>query len=353
MALFVTCFLSFIPHVLYYPEIADRMNVVIEMIVMKELNKTFPDNVTAVNNVSLHIAPGEAVALIGANGAGKTTLIKLICGMCKPTSGYLRVFGEDPMKRGKNTPLTGLVSGAVITDSYSFHYGHSSSVLQDDMMLGLNLEMIGNIYRIPKKLVKQRTAEFAEAFGLKELMYYRIAQLSLGQRMKAELAAVLLFSPKLLMLDEPFVGVDATSRLAIGRALNDLVSKGDTTLILTTHSMIEAEQICKRIILLDGGKLAYNGSIDRLKRSRIGLNRIDASFEDTPPDLGDLPVTRYTAENYALSVEYDVSDIPSSDIAGYIIKNSKAKDIMIEKPAVEKIIRELYKEGQNGNDDKC
>ena len=323
------------------------------MIVMKELNKTFPDNVTAVKNVSLHIASGESVGLIGSNGAGKTTLIRLICGMCKPTSGYLRVFREDPLRRSKNRSPIGLVSGAVITDGYNYHYGQASSVLQDDMELALNLEMVGNIYKIPKKLIKQRTAELTGAFGLSGLLHYRVNQLSLGQRMKAEFAAVLLFAPKLLILDEPFIGVDTVSRQTMRDVLRSLVAKGDTTVILTTHSVFEAEQICGRILLLDSGALSYNGSIDRLKRSHIGLNKVTASFDDMPPDLGDLPVVRYTAENTAMSIEYDVSDISSRDISGYLVKNSWLNDIIIQKPTVEQIIREICKEGQNGNDDQC
>lgn len=328
------------------------MNTVNEMIVMKELSKTFSNNVTAVDNVSLHIKAGEAVGLIGANGAGKTTLIKLICGMCEPSSGYLRVFGEDPMKRVRQRAPIGLVSGAVITDGYNFHYGHSSSVLQDDMELGPGFEMVGSIYKLPRKLIRRRAAELADAFGLTEQLHYRVAQLSLGQRMKAELAAVLLFSPRLLILDEPFIGVDAQSRQSIRDMLRELAAKGDTTVLLTTHSVFEAEQICGRILLLDKGTLVYNGSIDRLKRSRIGINKLKASFDDIPPDLGDLPVARYTAENNAMSVEYDVSDISSRDISGYLINNSRLNDLIIEKPTVEQIIRELYKEGQNGNDDK-
>ena len=330
------------------------MNMVSEMIVMKDLNKTFQNNVTAVNNVSLHIAPGESVGLIGMNGAGKTTLIRLICGIYKPTSGYLRVFGKDPARKSADAPPIGLVSGSVVADGYNLHFGRSSAVLQDDMTLGLNFNLIGNIYKVSKRDIARRSAELAGRFGLDEYMHYRVDQLSLGQRMKAELAAVLLFSPGLLILDEPFVGVDAVSRQNIREVLSQLVRSGDTTLILTTHSVIEAEQICGRILLLDRGKLVYNGSIERLKRSHIGLNRLEASFMDTPPDLGDLPVTRYTAENGALSVEYDVSDIPSRDIAGYMIKNSQIKDVIIEKPAVEKIIRELYQGGneKNGYDDK-
>lgn len=321
------------------------------MIVMNELNKTFPENVTAVKDVSAHIAKGEAVALIGANGAGKTTLIKLICGLCKPTSGYLRVFGEDPMKHSKNRPPIGFVSGAVITDGYNFHFGRSSAVLQDDMELSLNMQMVGNIYKLPKKRIARRTDELTEMFGLKDLLHYRVNQLSLGQRMKAELVAVLLFSPPLLILDEPFIGVDAVSRQTMRDVLKTLTGSGDTTLILTTHSVFEAEQICERVLLLDKGVLAYNGSLDRLKRSHIGYNRLKASFDGVPPDLGDLPIARYTVGNSDICIEYDGADITPRDISGYLMKNAPLRDILIEKPTVEKIIRELYKEGQNGDDD--
>ncbi|MBR1692741.1 MAG: ABC transporter ATP-binding protein, partial [Lachnospiraceae bacterium] len=271
---------------------------------MKDLQKTFPNGTIAVNGVSLHIAKGEAIGLIGENGAGKTTLIKLIAGLHRPSGGFVRVFGEEPARRKSSRPCIGMVTGSMITDGYNYHFGHGSSLLYDDMTIELNLQLIGNIYRLPKKLYRERKAKFLEKLGLRELLHYRVSQLSLGQRMKAELAACLLFSPELFILDEPFIGVDVTAKQTIRDILRELISCGDTTLILTTHNVEELEKLCSRVVLLDRGQLVYNGSLDRMKRSHMGLHRLQLRCLGMPPDPGDYPIKRYVLENNALKLYY-------------------------------------------------
>lgn len=320
------------------------------MIVMKNLTKTFPSGITAVNNISLHIAKGETVGLIGANGVGKTTLIKMICGLYQPTSGYIRVFGENPAGRKTKAPNIGMVTGQMITNSYNYHFGHGSSLLQDDLSLELNLELIKNIYRIPTDLYKQRLKKLLSKFDLQEQLYYRVSQLSLGQRMKAEVVAVLLFQPDLLILDEPFIGIDVMAKEIIRRFLQEIVSKREITVILTTHNVEELEKICDRVVFIDSGKLVYNGSFDRLKQSHIGLNCMRLQFQGTPPDLQDFPIERYRIDNHTLTLYYDNGVVSSKDISNYLLSHGKVSDILIQKPTVEEIIRELYKEGNHGND---
>lgn len=321
-----------------------------QMIVIKNLTKTFPDGITAVNDISLHIARGEAVGLIGANGAGKTTLIKLICGLYLPTSGYIKVFGETPFGRKTKESSIGMVTGQMITDGYNYHFGHGSSLLQDDLSLRLNMEMIKNIYRIPTDLYKQRLKTFLPKFDLQDQLHYRLNQLSLGQRMKAEVAAVLLFQPDLLILDEPFIGIDVVAKEAIRKILQQIVSKRETTVILTTHNVEELEKICDRVVFLDSGRLVYNGSFDRLKQSHIGLNCMQIKFQGAPPDLQDFPIERYRIDDHTLTIYYDNSVVSSKDISNYLLSHGKVSDILIQKPTVEEIIKELYKEGNHGND---
>lgn len=330
------------------------------MIVIKNVTKTFPGGITAVHDISLHIAKGETVGLIGANGAGKTTLIKLICGLYLPTDGYIRVFRENPF-RGKNfgrkagENLIGLVTGQVITDGYNYHFGHGSALLQEDLTLALNLQLIKSIYRIPKEAYRQRLAALLPKLGLQEQMHYRVHQLSLGQRMKAEVAAVLLFQPALLILDEPFIGIDVAAREKIRGILQEIAREKETTVILTTHNVEELERICDRAILIDHGQIVYDGSFDRLKKSHIGLNRMQIMFEGMPPDLLDLPIERYTVENNTLTLDYDSSIVSSKDLANYLLSHGKAVDIFIQKPTVEDIIKEMYKEdhhADNANSEK-
>lgn len=320
------------------------------MIVMKNLSKTFPSGVTAVNDISIHISKGETVGLIGANGAGKTTLIKLICGLYLPTSGYIRVFSENPFGRKTKTRRIGMVTGQVITDGYNYHFGHGSSLLQDDLSLELNMELIKNIYGIPTELYKQRLNKLLLKLDLQEQLHYRVSQLSLGQRMKAEVAVVLLFQPDLLILDEPFIGIDVVAKETIRKMLQEIVSKCKITVILTTHNVEELEKICGRVVFIDSGKLVYNGSFDRLKQSYIGLNCMRLQFQGTPPDLQDFPIERYRVDNHTLTLYYDNSVVSSKDISNYFLSHGKVSDILIQKPTVEEIIRELYKEGDNGND---
>lgn len=317
------------------------------MIVMKNLIKTFPGGITAVNDISLHIAQGETIGLIGANGAGKTTLIKMICGLYLPTSGYIRVFGENPYGRKSKTPRIGMVTGQVITDGYNYHFGHGSSLLQDNMSLDLNMRLIKTIYKISDDIYKKRLTEILPEFDLKELLHYRVNQLSLGQRMKAEVAAVLLFEPDLLILDEPFIGIDVMAKETIGKILQDIAVSKKSTVILTTHNVEELEKICGRIVLIDSGRLVYNGSFDRLKRMHIGLNSMHIRFDGMPPDLQDFPIERYIIHNNILTLYYDNSVVSSKDISNYLLSNGKVKDILIRKPSAEEIIRELYKEGNN------
>lgn len=314
------------------------------MVVIKNLTKTFAGGIIAVDNVSLHIAKGETVGLIGVNGAGKTTLIKMIGGLYLPTSGFVRVFGENPFGRKGKRSYIGMVSGQLTTDGYNFR--HSGAFLQDELTVELNMRLVKVIYDIPDAVYHQKWSELAAALGLTDLMHYPVGQLSLGQRMKTELAAVLLFEPELLILDEPFIGVDVSAKETIRKILREIAKDEKITMILTTHNVEEIERICPRVVFLQEGRVMYNGSFDRLKRSHIALNSMRVVFDGTPPDLQDFPVSRYTIDNHILTLFYDSAVISSKDISQYLIANGSVKDILITKPSVEEIIQQLYK-GEN------
>lgn len=319
------------------------------MIIMKELTKTFSGGVVAVNNISLHIANGEAVGLIGANGAGKTTLIKLICGLYLPTSGFIRVFREKPFGRKANSKHIGMVTGQVITDGYNFHFGHGSSLLQDEMTLNLNMELIKTIYRLPEEQYRKKFHELMLKLDMNNVLHYRVNQLSLGQRMKAELAGALISEPELLILDEPFIGVDIVAKEIIRNILREIICVGRTTVILTSHNVEEIERICARVLLIDEGKLIYNGSFDRLKSSHKEFNRMTLNFDGMPPDMQDFPIEKYVLDGHKLTIWYDNSIIGSKDISHYLLSKGNVSDILISKPTVEEIITKIYREDSNGN----
>lgn len=310
------------------------------MIIAKDLSKRFPNGKQAVKELSFHISEGETVGLIGANGAGKTTLIRLIAGFLKPDGGFIRLFEEDPVGRKESFGShIGLVSG----QSKNGGYGSviNTAVLQDELSVELNMETIKAIYKIPAALYRSRLSELSASLGLDKMMHYRADQLSPGQRMRAEFAAVLLYAPRLLILDEPFIGVDLIAREAIRENLKKLAKKGDTTIILTTHNVEEVEKICGRIMLMDQGNLVYNGSFDRMKYMHAGICSLSAELVDGIPDMQDLPILRYDLENNRLHVWYDSNIIRTRDITSYLLSQSSIKDLLIRKPGIEEIIRKI------------
>ncbi len=318
------------------------------MIIATNLCKTFQNGIKAVNNLSFHISKGETVGLIGANGAGKTTLIKLIAGLLKPDSGFVRLFEENPIKRkAKHGQYMGLISGQQKTGAYDTGRVISTAALQDDLTVELNMQIIKSIYKIPDNLYKLRLSKLSASFGIENIMHYRADQLSLGQRMRAELTAVLLYEPELLILDEPFIGIDLIAREAIRQNLNNLAKNGNTTIILTTHNVEEIEKICKRVMLIDKGNMIFNGSFDRIKYSHASINSLSAVLTDKIPDMQDLPIIRYSIENNKIKVWYDGAIIHTKDITSYLLSQCEVRDLLIEKPTVEEIIRGIYEEDTN------
>lgn len=316
------------------------------MIVAKNLSKEFHNNIKAVNNLSFHIKKGETVGLIGANGAGKTTLIKLISGLLKPDGGFVRIFGDNPLARkAKNGPFMGVVSGQRTSGTYDNGRGANTATLQENLTVELNMELVKAIYRIPDDRYNKKLSELTDALGLNSFIKYRVDQLSLGQRMRAEIAVVLLYEPELLILDEPFIGVDLIAKESIRQIFQKMFKNKNTTIILTTHNVEEIEKICERVILIDKGSMVYNGSFDRIKYSHASINSLSAELTDKIPDMQDLPVTKYTIENKKITLWYDSKVISTKDLTAYILSQCKVKDLLIRKTTVEEIIRNIYEEG--------
>lgn len=319
------------------------------MIIAKNLCKTFQGGIKAVNHLSFHISRGETVGLIGANGAGKTTLIKLIAGLLKPDSGFVRLFGENPIGRKvKGSPHMGLISGQQKTGAYGAGRVMSTAALQDDLTVELNMQITRSIYKIPDDVYHLRLSVLSGSFGIENIMHYRADQLSPGQRMRAELTAVLLYEPEVLILDEPFIGIDLIAREAIRQNLKSLAGNGNTAIILTTHNVEEIEKICGRVMLMDKGNMIFNGSFDRIKYAHAGIDSLSAVLTGKIPDMQDLPIIRYRVENNKIEVWYDSTVIHARDITSYLLSQCEISDLLIKKPTVEEIIREIYEEDHHG-----
>ncbi|MFD1934491.1 ATP-binding cassette domain-containing protein [Nonomuraea mangrovi] len=208
--------------------------------------------VHAVRDLSFSVAPGEFVGYLGPNGAGKSTTIKMLCGILTPTSGRVRVAGLDPSRR--RTALArriGVVFGQRTT-------------LWWDLPLRDSFELIRLLYKVDRKVFAGRLEELVETLDLAGFMRTPVRQLSLGQRMRGDLTAALLHAPDVLVLDEPTIGLDVVSKNSIRAFLLKVNAERGTTVLLTTHDLGDIERLCRRVMLIDHGRLAFDGSLGDL-----------------------------------------------------------------------------------------
>jgi ABC-2 type transport system ATP-binding protein len=219
--------------------------------------------VHAVSDLSFTVSAGEFVGYLGPNGAGKSTTIKMLCGILTPTSGTVRVAGLDPSRR--RTTLArriGVVFGQRTT-------------LWWDLPLKDSFELIRHLYKVDRKLFRDRLAELTDTLDLGEFLRTPVRQLSLGQRMRGDLAAALLHAPDVLVLDEPTIGLDVVSKASIRDFLRRQNAERGTTVLLTTHDLGDIERLCRRIMLIDHGRLAFDGTLEDLMATAPGGTTIE------------------------------------------------------------------------------
>lgn len=288
----------------------------------------------AVNDISFSIKEGDTVGLIGSNGAGKSTTIKILSGILYPDSGEISVAGYIPYKeRKKYVENIGVVFG-------------QKSQLAWDLPLIDSLELIKKIYRIPKKLYDENLDIFKDLLGLEEFIYQPVRQLSLGQRMRADIAAALLHSPKLVFLDEPTIGLDVVAKQRIREFLKHINKEKKVTLIFTTHDMADIEQTCKRLIIIDKGEKIFDGTIDEIKHLYRGERKLIMEFAKVYDIIYDVPGL---IKNRLSSIKYEFiiseNKIKMNDLVSHMITNYEVIDLSIVEPSIERIVRQVYEEG--------
>lgn len=286
--------------------------------------------VVAVNGVSFTIAPGEAVGYLGPNGAGKSTMIKMLAGILVPTSGSVRVLGRTPhLQRIENASEIGVVFG-------------QRSQLWWDLPVIDSFELHRRIYKIPDSRFRENVERFSAMLDLKPLLGRAVRQLSLGQRMRAEMVMALLHEPKLLFLDEPTIGLDVVAKDAVRRFLSEINRDRGVTLILTTHDLQDIEHICPRLIMVDEGKLLFDGALARIRASLGSKRRLKLEFATDPGQVA-LKNARLSRDDGRIK-HYVVEDAAVSlvDVFADLRGRHEIKDVSMEEPTIEEVIRTFY-----------
>lgn len=295
--------------------------------------------VQAVRDVSFSIRPGEIVGYLGPNGAGKSTTIKMLSGILHPSGGEVQVAGFSPQR--ERTEVARRI-GAV--------FGQRTQ-LWWDLPVADSLELLAAMYDVPADRLRAQRARFTQLLGLDEFIDVPVRKLSLGQRMRADLAAALLHEPPVLFLDEPTIGLDVVAKSRIRDFLGTLNRETGVTVLLTTHDLTDIEQLCDRVIVINHGCLVYDDSIDQL-RKRAGVpTRMTVEFApSTPVDMTGIerlpgPYTVVEQDGVWLTVTFDRAQIGAGSVITSLAQYGEIRDVRIAEPNLEEIIRRLYDDG--------
>lgn len=293
----------------------------------------------AVDHISFQINEGEIVGYIGANGAGKSTTIKMMTGILTPTEGSVTVNGIIPYKdRESNAKSIGVVFG-------------QRTQLWWDLPLSESFKLLKEIYGVSNHDYKERMAFFNEVLELESFMLSPVRTLSLGQRMRADIAAALLHNPKVLYLDEPTIGLDVIVKENVRTAIKKINDLFQTTIILTTHDLNDIEELCKRIIIIDQGKKLYDGSLETIKNLYGYMTTIElktkhpilpetldfSSFSLTQEDL------IFDVNDLSTTISFNKNKISNSDVLFLIMKEYHVLDFIVKETSIEDIIKKIYR----------
>lgn len=309
---------------------------------IKALFKPKKEIVTAVDNISFHVPKGEILGFIGPNGAGKSTVIKMLTGILTPTSGECRINEQIPQNnRQKYVKEIGVVFG-------------QRTQLWWDLPLTETYNVLKEIYEVSDENFKKRMAFLNEVLELEEFIKSPVRTLSLGQRMRADIAASLLHSPKVLFLDEPTIGLDVVVKDNIRKAIMEINKKEQTTVILTTHDISDIELLCKRIVMIDKGKNVFDGDLHELKM-KYGQIR-ELHFETDTTDVSSVLAYKehfgfvdddisVNTDGGIVKVRFNSAVVPVSEMLKYTLQKININDISVKDADIEEIVRRLYKQG--------
>ncbi|MEN6358428.1 MAG: ATP-binding cassette domain-containing protein [Armatimonadota bacterium] len=287
--------------------------------------------IRALDGVSFQIEPGELVGYVGPNGAGKSTTVKVISGILVPDSGRCEILGRVPWKqRVAHVRDIGVVFG-------------QRTQLWWDLPVIESFDLLKEIYRVPDKAYLQTRNELIEILGLSALIDTPVRQLSLGQRMRCDLAAALIHSPSILFLDEPTIGLDAVSKLAVRDFIKQINRTKGTTVILTTHDMDDIEALCSRIMVIGSGRILSDGTLDELRASVSTERRLIVDLVDEKSEISDPDAEVVSREGSRVHMRFYPDRIPPAELIYRIAGKHAVQDLFIENPPIEEIIARLYR----------
>ncbi|WP_051451923.1 ABC transporter ATP-binding protein [Actinospica robiniae] len=297
------------------------------------VSRTYQEKV-AVDGIDLRVEPGEAVAYVGPNGAGKSTTVKLLCGILVPTAGQVRIDGMVPHEQR-----------AAVARRIGVLFGQRTQ-LWWDLSVADSLATLREIYSVPESVYRTRLARFDEVLGLEDILPVTGRKLSLGQRVRADLAAALLHDPGVLYLDEPTIGLDVAVKERVRAFLRSLGDEG-VTVMLTSHDLQDIEDVCRRLVIIDAGRIIFDGDLVALKDqfAKERVLRLEMADAIDVAALGALlPACEVGAGEHAraVTVRFDRFTTTAGQIVSAVGTLAEITDFQVEEPSIEDVIRRVY-----------
>ena len=308
---------------------------------MQDLFKREYRIIHAVNSISFSVDEGEIVGYIGPNGAGKSTTIKMLVGILVPSSGNVTVNGLIPFKnREKNAKRIGVVFG-------------QRTQLWWDIPVSETLSLMRYIYKVTEEQYRENLKIFGDILGLDEFINAPVRQLSLGQRMRADICCALLHNPDILYLDEPTIGLDVVVKERIREFVKEINRQRGITVILATHDMSDIERLSSRVMVINYGDIMYDGSLNSLRKKYGTEETVTADILGEIADINglhELGVSDVDYEENKITIKYDTEKINSSAVVGWLMERTETKDINVAGTQIEDVIRRMYRiQGQNNS----
>lgn len=287
----------------------------------------------AVKEITFDVEVGERLAFIGPNGAGKSTTIKMLVGILYPTSGQAQVLGKTPWRERKRLAYE---IGAVFGQKSQLWY---------HLPPADSFDLLSRIYELDQAAYRQRLAYLVELFEIGGYLQVPVRKLSLGERMRCEVAASLLHRPRILFLDEPTIGLDVVVKQRIRDLILELNQQEGVTIFLTSHDAGDVEVLCKRAMVINHGEVIYDGRVSTLKRDYISTKTISLKLGETWQGFDSPGVQVLKHKGYGVKLEVDTGIVPIKDVVGQLLAQYAVVDINVDNPPMEQIIARIYESG--------